>query len=689
MTVRFQKRASGPDIGDPVVHEPSKCPPAHHVPWCSLVLTVTAVVITTACTSHAVRVAAREQTKESAQATPTPQLRQPSQWATQQERLQFPQSSTRRRPFAVTMSGGGHRAMTTAMGIARALSTVDGGWESVTHLSAISGGAWFATQLVHSRRFYDDVVNRFKPIDTVVSEWGKEFAAAVQLGIETGRINTSLRADHPVGGCSTSCSDVSLYIEMFVELYMTKAQYPIIDWGACVAEQLAPFIPQPSMLAADDSARQATRQGGLQTVTLIQGSALMHDSWVPKPGGGTTRATASVVMNDPAATLSISTNQWPFPVAHVLPGPDTSFSGWYLSSEVSEVNVSADGAIGPLSLANAPVGAIAASTSAAFGLVASPSALKAAIRWAVNKLAGTSLAETAESSVVLQRILSSEGLIDTCMPTGLHNLAIPMKIATQAEASSLPTTYRLADGVFGEKNGIAFALARMQADCQAARSSLDCPDGNATTLWLAATDHSPALSLQKLPQPHDINVLFADYPDPSRGAVVPDWRTVPATVFADAFPSSAEWHVYEANEQSKLWYGVLTTKYNKFYGVEGGWKVRTLLLRPNLDLGGVTDGSLGGGTQMFYGGSLAASSSLPLSTHRGLPSRQRRLRPCSGHFSERAQSQHLRGWTSSWHPSLSPSPTQQLRKASLIRRQGRRCTSMRAPRATTSVHSLL
>ena len=498
--------------------------------------------------------------------------------------------------------------MTTSMGIARGLFEV-GGWDNVTHLSAISGGAWFASQFVHSHRFYDNLRDVSKPVDTIVTEWGKDFARAINIGIQSGRIDTTILANSSGQSCDVACHDVVKYVGIFIELFTTLAQYPVVDWAAYTAEQLAPFIPQPGMLATDEGARETPQRGGLQSATLIQGSALLYDSWVPDGSGGTAKMTATVDMRGDDETSRIRANKWPFPVAHVLPGPDTTFSGWHLSSDVREVRMSRAGGLSrPLELADAPVSKIAASSSAAFGLVSSPHAIKVAIKWAVKK-SGLPPAQAARLDATISHMFDPiPALADACMPAALHNLAIPIKLkeTTHSGPGVLPSTYRLADGVFGENNGIAFALARMQADCQSADAALDCPGGNTTTLWLLATDHAPAKALKKLPQPHDLNVIFADYPDPSRGGVVPDWRTVPATIFSDAFPAAADWHVYEGKEHSKFWYGELTTQANPYYGVEGGWKVRTLLLRPSLELGGVTDGSLGGGTQLFYGGAPAA-----------------------------------------------------------------------------------
>ena len=103
-------------------------------------------------------------------------------------------------------------------------------------------------------------------------------------------------------------------------------------------------------------------------------------------------------------------------------------------------------------------------------------------------------------------------------------------------------------------------------------------------------DHSPAKVLKKSP-PHDLDILFASYPDPSQGGIVPVWRSVPATVFAEALPlpTSDDWIVYEKESASVFYAAELTTVENKWYGVEAGMRVRAPT-RPNLELGGLMQG---------------------------------------------------------------------------------------------------
>ena len=107
---------------------------------------------------------------------------------------------------------------------------------------------------------------------------------------------------------------------------------------------------------------------------------------------------------------------------------------------------------------------------------------------------------------------------------------------------------------------------------------------------------------------------FAGFPeDPTRGSVVDEWRVVPSTVFeGGALPAlyGGAWTMYEGGQQSYFYVAELLTADNPWYGLKGGMAVKALFLRPNWEMGGLTQegslGSLGGGTQTFYGGEAAS-----------------------------------------------------------------------------------
>lgn len=87
-----------------------------------------------------------------------------------------------RPPLIVAFSGGGMRAMTTSMAITKAMFQLEGGsaWPRVTHLSSVSGGTWFSSQLVYSARLYSSLADPSIGVDTTISDWGYEYASTVR-----------------------------------------------------------------------------------------------------------------------------------------------------------------------------------------------------------------------------------------------------------------------------------------------------------------------------------------------------------------------------------------------------------------------------------------------------------------------------------------------------------------------------
>ena len=213
----------------------------------------------------------------------------------------------------------------------------------------------------------------------------------------------------------------------------------------------------------------------------------------------------------------------------------------------------------------------------------------------------TGLADSANlvlpARAALATAFAPGGLMDQCLPSFLEELAV----AVPLEGGG---SYRLADGGFTENNGVAFTLAQMQRACAPpADAAVDCE----AMPTMVIVDHSPAKKLKMSP-PKDLDILFASYPDPSQGVDFPAWRAVPATVFDGELPlpTSDDWIVYEKESASVFYAAELTTVENKWYGVAAGMRVRALFLRPNLELGGLLQGSIGGGTSTFYGGQMAA-----------------------------------------------------------------------------------
>ena len=68
--------------------------------------------------------------------------------------------------------------MVASMSIARALA-MDSHWDKMTHISSVSGGTWFSTQLAYSDWFYHSVVEDVDTnLEEVVRIWGERYALA-------------------------------------------------------------------------------------------------------------------------------------------------------------------------------------------------------------------------------------------------------------------------------------------------------------------------------------------------------------------------------------------------------------------------------------------------------------------------------------------------------------------------------
>ena len=187
--------------------------------------------------------------------------------------------------------------------------------------------------------------------------------------------------------------------------------------------------------------------------------------------------------------------------------------------------------------------------------------------------------------------------MDQCVPSFLEELAVAVPLegggSTASPTASSPRT---------------MARSRSLRSQRAVRAASDAAVDCEAMPTMVIVDHSPAKVLKKSP-PHDLDILFASYPDPSQGGIVPLWRAVPATVFADLalpLPTSDDWIVYEKESASVFAAAELATVENKCDGVEVDharaaiFPVQPRARRPDAGLARR-------GTSTFYGGQMAAS----------------------------------------------------------------------------------
>ena len=196
----------------------------------------------------------------------------------------------------------------------------------------------------------------------------------------------------------------------------------------------------------------------------------------------------------------------------IIPIPMRCVCVWHLQAEDLEVTYE-NGTSRPLILVNAAPARVAATSSAAFALAASPHALEKLAGWSVSMLLGTNRADLVKAlRTQLATAFEPGQEVDQCLPKLVEKL--PVSIPLQGGGR-----YNLADGAFAENNGAAFTLAQMQKDCARPGSdALAC----AQTPKIVVCDHTPRIQPGR--NPIALNILFSDYTEPTIGSVVPEWR---------------------------------------------------------------------------------------------------------------------------------------------------------------------
>ena len=136
-----------------------------------------------------------------------------------------PSSNTApRAPTAIASSGGGFRAMTASMSVARALA-IDDHWDKITHMSSVSGGTWFSAQMAYSDWFYRNVMDPQVGLEEVVREWGERYASALP---ETGTVSLvrDMLADARAGRSQQACPTGT---NVSIDAYLSIAVAALLD----------------------------------------------------------------------------------------------------------------------------------------------------------------------------------------------------------------------------------------------------------------------------------------------------------------------------------------------------------------------------------------------------------------------------------------------------------------------------
>jgi hypothetical protein len=513
------------------------------------------------------------------------------------------------KPLAVTISGGGFRSMFGAMGLARGLAEA-GGWSHATHIAGNSGGTWFATLLQYSRPFYEDVMAGSTPIDALITSIAQNMMRKADDAVgdaelvtvpevefvpsREGRSKALYQAQLQACKSGATFARSVLVSAIIAYAHVTKAvaelwiytlweNTPFVDWQAFVEKVIL-----------DDSVQTDILQpiSPFLNVTFLFSAGMMVDTFLDLDSVAclmpqTTNPT-SLSWLEPNGASRI---EWP--AAFVKAGSDVpATSGWRFGSAVDSWSTALIGptdtcasaqlsetALTPLELPVPSTAFGAAWSSAAAGVMTSPTQERA---WGV---------------------LPSAAL--PCYPGtgtpggGFEQVGPPAMGADQGSV-----IWRGNDGGTTDNLGVSHVIGRMQDDCEAEGSPLDCSGGLDLIVFDSDSYDFPYGMLR-----HTFMVPGAGFasnpPGTLRNLYVQDGRNTSqpsSTVFAGEYPPEDQWITgwfaippnatdgdyssipddLPAADKPQYWKGKLTTVENPWFGVREGTPINALLIRPQL-----------------------------------------------------------------------------------------------------------
>ena len=446
--------------------------------------------------------------------------------------------------------GGGFATMTQAMGMTRALASIDA-LDQITHVGSNSGGNWFSSQLFYSAPFYGNLTDTSVDLGEFITFWGSEYAAAMAAAMDSGAAWANVFDAGTFSKAHPLCSATAEYVAKLGPL-LAGRDLPVWVWMPYIAAMLKPWIDD--IETATYSTRAMT---GLTTATLVQQTTLAPDAYLDND----VLATRSIAYRE-NYTVQTNSTSYVVPLGHVCPPSATTGGdqpGWLLNSQVAELSAVTDARDAQPYNLLAPrdplIAEIASASSSAMGLFASPAMLE---EWAPG----------------------SNHPFDDCWPLGVETLSGPMLVANAvlptgdaaltytADASN--TLYRYMDGALSDNSNAAMTLGRMQAECSA-NGGVGCEDG--FRMIIAGGDCQ--------------STLFYDASRPPGSFIGPDdggYNNPIPTIFAEAQPAESTFAVYASvdlynngsRSDATYWRGTLTTVDNEWYGVAGGSSVELL-----------------------------------------------------------------------------------------------------------------
>lgn len=436
--------------------------------------------------------------------------------------------------------------MWTDFAVTRALAA-SGSLGSVTHLSSVSGSAWFSSLFTYSQDFFDHATGKGSLVG-YISQWADKYEEV----LKSGEVASGLG---PTRG--NLCRPVVEMFKRVLESFTGNANLRLTNWLAYIEEAvLAPFVPN-----AEATFGTARKVAGAAGVTLMQCSTLPPAAW--QKVGDTTMNT-DLRMGGKNVSFLI-------PACYVAPGASTDASGWLLHSP--QPLTFGNGSL-PLKLPEDPkISMSTAASSAAEGKYASKPLTMQEIEDATS-----GLVPGIDPFGVFQKSVDQlNSLLETCLPAGLQNLAVPL----EGTLNALYPTYRLIDGGYTETTSAAFNVGKMQADCRAGR--FDCAEKKLIIFSMASPGGDSKDLRQLFSEPgvapgEVVAYAEGDYPAPRPTIFREKWSEV-EKLFRPYVPASMN------NGTSSRWLNTtLHTVTNAWYNVHEGDAVEVALFQPRISV---------------------------------------------------------------------------------------------------------
>jgi len=504
----------------------------------------------------------------------------------------------------LSVSGGGLRTMMAGMWFSRALTEAGIQWDSVTHVSGVSGGQTFATQFAFSPWLRWDLTNLSMPIRDVILKWSEAYAnAASPKRVNQQRLatkedlweDTKSKFEEVVeqvqqGLDQVSCTLLQSVLNDVLLPALGLIGLDIASWIDAQTSILRASVPDADSLTYDGP------HAGLPAASIIQAMTLAPDEWL--------NMTHQVFLSFdqdlepaikpamlPGATQSKGLN---LPLWHVA-RPDTASSGWQHPMATNlKLRLGIDGEEHAFALPPSEqtlVKQVHAASGSCPGFLTSSDELYNLLYALWGKLVDW----VGQNAPTLQPFFHAGGEAGTidkimaCMPL-TPNLASPINVDPPPSwAADGAPHYRGIDGAFGDDTSLIAGLATLTQDCT--DEQIDCTVPAKVVLINNVDPPMSSLDVNGT----DFGGLAQLFSGGSVGASVglgfpgPFGTTVPSPRIFEEHFEDLTWTTYSTQSllamtyESRYSIATLTTIDNPYWGVRGGVKVTVAIF--NLGFG--------------------------------------------------------------------------------------------------------